>query len=68
MRKVYTIIKALFLTLATLCLVVLTIKLNSLLEEKAKESREQTKLIKYEQESYKQTFLEMRWRYDDSDF
>ena len=68
MRKTYLILKAASITLVTFCFVVLTIKLNTLLEEKTKESREQTKLIKYEQESYKQTFFEMRWRYDDSDF
>lgn len=56
------------MALVTICLITLTIKLNNLLEEKIKEAKEQTKLHKYEQESYKQTFQELRWRYDDTDY
>lgn len=68
MRKIYTIIKAVTMVLVTTCLIVLTFKLNGLLEEKKKEAIEQCKLHKYEQESYKQTLRELRWRYDDTDF
>ena len=68
MRRVYTIIKAATMILVTICLITLTMKLNDLLEEQIKEAREQTKLHKYEQESYKQTFQELRWRYDDTDY